>query len=89
MTRVNMSPAEVRQVARRLKTRASEVQSIVSGLRGDMNALESAWQDDGFTRFKGTIEQTINQLATFKQAAEEQAAFLQKKTGAYEAAKAG
>lgn len=85
MSRANIAPEEVRQVASRLKNRANEVQSIVSGLKSDIGNLGSAWQDEGYGRFKDVMEQTVKQLAQFREAAEAHAAFLDKKAQAAQA----
>ena len=85
MSRANIAPAEVKAVAGKLRSRAAEVQSVVSGLKSDVGSLGSAWNDEGYARFKDVVEKTISQLAQFKEAAEQHAAFLNKKADAAEA----
>ncbi len=73
------NPEELRSFASTLQRFASDLESSMSNLKAQFDSLGETWRDQEQAKFATIFEETMRSLDRFMPAAEEHAAFLQRK----------
>ena len=84
MAKANVDPAELRRFAHDLTRFNNELQTLLMGLHGKLQNLESTWRDQEQRKFTEAFEGTTKVLANFLEASHHHAQFLGKKAAAIE-----
>lgn len=79
MAQAIVDPAELRRFANNLKHFASEMESQVTVLRGQMQGLGQTWRDQEHEKFVQEFEQTVLVIHRFLEAAQQHVPFLLRK----------
>jgi len=79
MAKAVADPDEIRRFAQMLKRFGNGMDHELSQLNGQMASLGHTWRDQEHAKFQGEFDQTMRQLASFKEAVDEQVPFLLRK----------
>lgn len=84
MAKAHVDPAELRRFASDLNRFNRELETLTSGLRARLHALEGSWRDQEQQKFTEAFEYTAKALGTFLEASQQHVQFLSKKAGLIE-----
>lgn len=79
MPQAIVDPAELRRFAGQLKRFTADLQTNLASLHGQMVGLGDTWRDQEHEKFREEFEQTMQVLARFVAAANDQIPFLMRK----------
>jgi uncharacterized protein YukE len=79
MAKAVADPDEIRRFAQLLKRFGNGMDQQLSQLNGQMSSLGQTWRDQEHAKFQTEFDQTMRQLARFKEAIDEQVPFLLRK----------
>lgn len=84
MAKAHVDPTELRRFAQDLKRFNVELEGLMAGLHGKVQALEGSWQDQEQKKFAEAFEQTVKSLGRFLDASQRHVQFLGKKASLIE-----
>lgn len=79
MAKAVADPEEIRRFAQMLKRFGNGMDQELSQLNGQMSTLAHTWRDQEQAKFQGEFDQTMRQIARFKESIDEQVPFLLRK----------
>lgn len=79
MAKAVADPEEIRRFAQMLKRFGNGMEQQLTQLNGQMSNLSQSWRDQEQAKFQKEFEDTMRQMARFREAIDEQVPFLLRK----------
>lgn len=79
MSKAVADPEEIRRFAQLLKRFGTGMEQQMTQLNGQMSNLSQTWRDQEQAKFQNEFDQTMRQLARFRESIDEQVPFLLRK----------
>lgn len=79
MAKAVADPEEIRKFAQMLKRFGAGMEQQMTQLNGQMSNLSQTWRDQEQVKFQKDFEDTMRQLARFRESIDEQVPFLLRK----------